>query len=272
MRAIIQGLILGFVIVLPGMSGGTVFLIMGLYENLISDLVKLNIRPYIPIFGGILAGIFIGGSLFALVFSSYRDLTAIVLLGCLLASIRSVLAGCPRVSIKRFAFLAIGLLLGIIVVAEPLSIVEQTGNIDIPLLLVGGALSTAAMVLPGVPGSSVLIVLGLYDTMLYNIKELAVVPLLIFGAGSLLGLFLLVNLLDKLYAKYHDLLSYFFAGLILGSSRSLLPLSFEWYLIPPFVVSFLLLWWYSGRKAKTPDDDPKEDDLRKAKPALHRLR
>jgi len=252
MQGLLQGLVLGFVIVLPGMSGGTVFLMMGLYENLITDLVRLNLKPYGGILGGMLVGIFIGGTAFALVFQNYRDITAALLLGCLLASLRSILSSCPWPSAKRLLFLSMGLLLGLYVGTEPISIVTQTGEINVFLLLVGGALATAAMVLPGVPGSSVLIVLGLYDTMLYYVKEFSIVPLLIFSAGSLLGLFLLVNLLDRLYARYRDLLSYFFAGLILGSSRALLPLSYRWHLLAPFAVGFIIVWVYSGTKLKKP--------------------
>lgn len=251
MHAVIQGLILGFIIVLPGMSGGTVFLIMGLYENLVADLVRLNLRPYVPIFGGMFLGIYIGGTAFAIVFQSHRDVTVAFLLGCLLASIRSVLASCPEFSAKRAACLLVGLLAGLYMGVEPLAVANELGNISPLLLFVGGALGTAAMVIPGVPGSSVLIVLGLYDTMLYYIKELVFGQLALFLAGSVFGLFLLVRLLDRLYAQYKDLLSYFFAGLIVGSSRALMPYTFSLTLVPVFVAGFSIVWVWSGRKVKT---------------------
>lgn len=266
MQGLFQGLILGFIMILPGMSGGTVFLMMGLYENLITDLARLRIKPYLPMVVGIILGIFIGGTAFALVFQRYRDITAVLLLGSLLASVRSVLASCAQVSVKRLVFLGAGLVIGLYIGIEPLSVGGQTDDVSVFILLLGGALSTAAMVLPGVPGSSVLIVFGIYDTMLYYIKELSMIPLLIFLAGSVLGLVLLVKLLDKLYAKYHDLLSYLFAGLILGSSRAMLPMTYEWYLLVPLIIGFTLVWLYSGRqnKKKPPDEDGRSN----AKPAL----
>jgi len=269
MQGILQGLVLGFIIILPGMSGGTVFLMMGLYENLIADLARLRIKPYLPLLGGIILGIFIGGTAFALVFQKYRDITAALLLGSLLASVRSVLSSCPQLSYKRLLFLGIGLIVGLYVGVEPLSVGGQTADVSVFVLLIGGALSTAAMVLPGVPGSSVLIVLGIYDTMLYYIKELSMMPLLTFMVGSILGLFLLVKLLDRLYAKYRDLLSYFFAGLILGSSRALLPLAFDWHLLAPFVVGFAMVWLYSGKRIRNQGKKESEADKHgEAKPAL----
>jgi len=248
LRSLIQGFILGLVVILPGMSGGTVFLIMGLYEKMISDLVRFNFRPYVPIFGGMVVGIFIGGTVFAYVFLLLRDVTVAFLFGSLVASVRSVLYGGPLPSIQRILSLLAGLGVGVFFGAEPLSIASGTAPVGAVTLLIGGALSTAAMVLPGVPGSSVLIIMGIYDKMLYYIKELAIGPLLIFGLGSVAGLFLLAHALDRLYARYRDLLSYFFAGLILGSTRALLPSTFNLPVVLSLGIGFAAVWLLSVRR------------------------
>ncbi len=251
MQSVVQGLILGFVIILPGMSGGTVFLMMGLYENLVADLVRLRLKRYLPLLAGMLVGIFVSGVIFARVFMLYRDVTVTVLLGSLLASVRSVLATCPTLSWKRVLCLCVGLVAGLLLGVEPLDIRQATGAISPIMLIVGGALGTAAMVLPGVPGSSVLIIMGIYDSLLYALSVLAVVPLLWFLVGSVMGLFLLAHVLDRLYARYHDLISYFFAGLIVGSSRALLPNTYSYVLVPFFLLGFALVWWWSGRRGQT---------------------
>lgn len=250
MTGVIQGLILGFIIVLPGMSGGTVFLMMGLYENLIADLVRLRLKRYLPLLGGMFLGIFISGVIFARIFALYRDITVTVLLGSLLASVRSVLAASPTLSWHRALFLGLGLVFGLMLGVEPLDIRQATSAISPLTLIVGGALGTAAMVLPGVPGSSVLIIMGIYDSLLYALSVLAVVPLFWFLLGSVAGLFLLAHVLDRLYARYHDLVSYFFAGLIVGSSRALLPNTYDFILVPFFLLGFALVWWWSGRQGQ----------------------
>lgn len=251
MTAVAQGLILGFIIVLPGMSGGTVFLMMGLYENLVADLARLRLKRYLPLLGGMLLGIFISGVIFARVFTLYRDITVTVLLGSLLASVRSVLASSPALSWKRALGLGVGLVVGLLLGVEPLDIRQATGAIHPLVLIIGGALGTAAMVLPGVPGSSVLIIMGIYDSLLYALGVLAVVPLLWFLVGSVAGLFLLAHVLDRLYARYHDLVSYFFAGLIVGSSRALLPNTYSYVLVPFFLLGFAVVWWWGGRPGQT---------------------
>lgn len=209
MHSVIQGIILGFIIVLPGMSGGTVFLIFGIFEDMIKDLAKLNIKPYMPLFGGTLFGIFVGGTLFALVFETFRDQTAAFLMGCLIASVRTVLMSCPKISSNRVFFLLVGLLIGFYVGGEPFSLAIESQEVNWALLLVGGMLSSAAMIIPGIPGSSVLIALGLYDSILLSIKELEVINLLIFGIGGILGIIMFVKLLSEIYTKYQGLVSYF---------------------------------------------------------------
>ncbi|SNS99506.1 putative membrane protein [Anaerovirgula multivorans] len=253
MHSIIQGIILGFIIVLPGMSGGTVFLIFGIYENMLKDLVKLNIKPYLPLFGGTIVGIFGGGMVFALFFESFRDQTAAFLMGCLIASIRTVLKCCPTINMKRLLFLLGGLLIGFYMGGEPIGLMMESEKVSWILLLIGGALSSAAMIIPGIPGSSVLIVLGIYDSILFYIKELEILNLIIFGIGSILGIILFVNLLSKVYEKHKSNISYFFAGLILGSSRALLPYYYTPSIIILFSIGFGLVWLWSGKKDYTTD-------------------
>lgn len=248
MQSILQGFILGFIIVLPGMSGGTVFVILGIYENLIKDIVKLNIKPYIPLLIGAVGGIFVGAFVFAVVFENYRNATVAFLLGCLLASIKSVLKYCPGVNAKRLTALGVGFLVGYYMVGDPISIVNAGENVNWFILFIGGAFASAAMIIPGIPGSSVLIVMGIYDSLLYYIKEFDILHLSIFAAGSAVGIFSLVNLLAKIYDRYRGIISYFFAGLILGSSRALLPNRFTLAVAIAFSVGFIMVWYWGGKE------------------------
>lgn len=248
MLSILQGLLLGIIMVMPGMSGGTAFLIMGIYEKLIIDLGKLNIRPYLPLLGGIIVGMFAGGTLFALVFQAHRDVTAALLLGCILASVRAVTATAPKINTMRVSFMLGGLVLGLAMAAEPLAVVSDGTLTPVLLLLVGGAFATAAMVIPGVPGSSVLIVLGIYDSLLLYVKEFAWLQLFYFACGAMLGLFLLVKVLEHLYENYRDVLSYFFTGLIVGAARAVIPLTFNFAVLLAFSIGFALVWWWSGKR------------------------
>jgi len=246
LHPILQGIILGFVIVLPGMSGGTVFIILGIYEKIIRDLSVFNLRPYWTLLLGSVVGIFLGGFSFSFLFVSYRNIAVAFLLGLLLASIKSVMEDRPSVSFGRVVILAAGFATAILMADEPLGLVGQSKDVNFAILILGGAVSSATMLIPGIPGSSILIVLGIYDDVLFYIRELAVLNLLIFGVAGLLGIVFLAKILDRLYSRYKAPTAYFFAGLIAGSSRVLLPSELTISVAAFFAAGFSLVWFYGG--------------------------
>ncbi|MBN4063060.1 MAG: DUF368 domain-containing protein [Alkaliphilus sp.] len=245
MHPLVQGLILGFVIVLPGMSGGTVLVILGSYEKLISDLAKFKIKPYIPMLLGVVIGIYTGGRIFASLFVLYRDLMAAFLLGCLLASTKALLKDVAFMKARRLAFIALGLISGYYLVGDSINLSNVQTEVSWLHLIVTGAISTATMIIPGISGSAVLIIFGLYDTVLVSLKELNIANLFFFAIGALVGLFALVNLLEKVYKKHKGMLSCFFAGLIVGSSKVLLPYSINIFVILLFALGFIAVWMLS---------------------------
>ncbi|MFZ5967054.1 MAG: undecaprenyl phosphate translocase family protein [Bacillota bacterium] len=242
MFSVAKGLLLGLIMVLPGMSGGTVFVILGMYEDMIKDIVKLNVRPYLPLFIGILGGLFIGGNAFAIFFQSYRDITSTFLLGALLASVRSVVDGKIQWKARYILMLVIGIFIGYFSAGESISTLSSSIEENFFVLFIGGALASATMIIPGVPGSSVLFILNIYDTMLLSIKEFHIFNLSVFGAGSIVGILLLANALEKVYAKHRVSLSYLFVGLIIGSARTLLPHMVNVDIILTFIVAFSIVW------------------------------
>ncbi|WP_242841622.1 undecaprenyl phosphate translocase family protein [Desulfitibacter alkalitolerans] len=244
---IIQGIILGIIIVLPGMSGGTVFLIFGIYEQVIRDIARLNLKPYLPLCLGLIFGVYLGGLAFTLFFQFYRDATAAFLLGCLLASVKPVVSCCPKPDKKGVLAMVLGIITGFVLVFESIGDFALNMDINWGLLILGGALSSAAMIIPGIPGSSILIILGIYDSMLFFIAELNVLYLSLFGIGSILGILLLANAINTFYINHRIILSYAFAGLIIGSARGLIPYNFSILYLVLFLLGFALVWFGSSK-------------------------
>ncbi|MDD3073510.1 MAG: DUF368 domain-containing protein [Eubacteriales bacterium] len=249
MGMVVKGLLTGFVIVLPGMSGGTMLLLLGLYEKLMRDLSRLRVLSWIPFVLGAAGGILVGGRAFAWLFESYSSIVSAFLLGSILASIRSVLGENYHPSFRRAAIFIIGVGIGLILAGTPMGVMESTARPNAALLLIGGALASATMILPGVPGSSVLIIMGLYDNMLQALADLDWITLGIFIAGAAMGIFGLANALDNLYSHYRATISWLFAGLILGAGRMLVPASFASpvLLIIAAVAGFALVWWWGSK-------------------------
>lgn len=247
MTSLLQGLFLGLSIVLPGMSGGTVIVILGIYERIINDISRINLKPYGILTLGVAAGIFIGGQVFAQLFLLYRNSTAAFFLGIIIASIRAVFKNRPAPTPGRVLILFAGLVIGLLMVREPLFIMGKS-EILWPVLIISGALASATMLIPGVPGSAVLIMMGIYDDVLFYLKEFLIGELLLFGVGSLLGLILCARILEKVYFRFQAFFAFLFAGLIAGSSRAVIPT--EWGLMEVllFLAGFCLIWFLEGKR------------------------
>ena len=261
----IIGLLMGFVLVLPGMSGGTILLIFGIYERFIRDVANLNLKPYIPLCIGLLVGIYLGSLAFTTFFAHYRDATAAFLLGCLLASIKPVLDGCPKPNKKGVFCLILGGITGFLLVSEAIGDLSPDVYISWWLLFTGGALSSAAMIVPGLPGNSILILFGMYDAMLLFVSELHILNLAIFGVGSVLGILLLANVLNKFYFNHRMIISYLFAGLIIGSSRGLIPETFSILYPTLFFIGFALVWFGSTMLKKNSEKAEKAKETSEKK-------
>jgi len=98
------------------------------------------------------------------------------------------------------------------------------------------------MVLPGVPGNSILIIMGIYDSILIYLKELYISKLLIFALGGVLGIVFLLKLLERIYENNRKSISYFFVGLILASTKMLIPSYFNLLIVITFISGFSLVW------------------------------
>jgi len=247
MNQIAFGFILGFILVLPGMSGGTVLLIFGIYEKIVKDLSKFNIKPHIPLILGAIGGVFISGKVFTLFFQSHRDATVAFLLGCLLASIRSILNNCPKINTHYFSTLACGFALGLITVQETIGIGVGYSDVPYTILFIGGAIASAAMIIPGVPGSSVLIMMDIYDSILFYLSQLKILKLLSFSIGGVIGMIFLVKFLAKIYEDHRATVSYLFTGIVLGSSKTLFPQEISMPITMLFITGFSVVWIWSDK-------------------------
>jgi putative membrane protein len=105
-----------------------------------------------------------------------------------------------------------------ITVAAPM----QWGS-DLPTLFLAGAIAICAMILPGISGSFILLLLGLYSVVLGAVKELDLLVLAVFASGCLVGILSFARLLSWLLSRWRDLSLAFLTGLMLGSLNKVWP-------------------------------------------------
>ena len=238
----LQGFCMALADSVPGVSGGTVAFILGFYEKFINSLNALvskdsDKKGALKFLGKLGVGWAIGLILASLVLSSVFEthIYAIssLFIGFILFAIPSIIKEEKDTLKGKYQYL-IFTLIGIAVVALLTFFNPTSGggiNVDINSLNIGiciyafvvGMVAISAMILPGISGSTILLIFGLYIPIINSIKEvlhlqLEYLPILIvFGFGVLTGIALIIKLVKKALDKYRTQTIYTVIGLMIGS-------------------------------------------------------
>ncbi len=224
MKSFLQGVALGVAIVLPGLSGGTAAVVMGIYRQLIEDFSSFRWRPHLMLAGGAALGVLGGARATGWLLERAPALLSAFLLGVVLASAWLVFRRQGRPGAGGLLAWAAGVALAVAVAREPLAAGAGDGGSAQPaFVFVGGAVASAAMMLPGMSGGTILIMMGLYDDMLTALNALNLPVLAVFVTGAMLGVFVVARLVARLLVRYPVTTGFFLAGMILGSARAVLP-------------------------------------------------
>ena len=255
---LLKGMLMGAADLIPGISGGTIALITGIYGRLIgnihtffhrnpryhdlrgyaANLRDLDYRFLIPLFFGIMTVIIAGARTIPGLIEAYPVAVYSLFLGIILASTVYLGVGHARRSVRFWLFFLVALLVGLLVgfVREPAE--HEAAGLLISFLL--GSITISALVLPGISGSYILLVLGYYVFILSSIRdffdalvvlvvsqrvEVALVEsglvLVMFGLGALAGLFVLSKLLNRALTENRALTIFTLTGLMLGASYAI---------------------------------------------------
>lgn len=246
---LVKGIILGMGVIIPGISGGTIMMAFGMYEKMLGDLLKFHITPYITMGFGALIGVFTGSFIFSYLFEVYRNPTSAFILGCLLMSIPFILKRSKGYAKTDVSLFVIGGILSFILMGMPTLL--EGGTISGGQTFLVGFISSSTMMIPGVSGSAVLIILGIYEEMLLVINEFQLFNLAIFVVGATAGVFILAKVLKALFATHESKILFFFSGLILGSSRILFPSEFEILSVIAFIVGVGIVYKWGNFKYRS---------------------
>ena len=270
----IRGLFMALADSVPGVSGGTIAFIMGFYDKFINSLdgliygdkktkkesliflIKLGIGW---IFGMILASLILS-SLFE---KNIYEISSLFL-GFIIFSIPLIIKEEKeelKGKYKNILFTLIGIAIVVLItklnpVSSKESVVDIT-HLNIGLIfyiILAGMLAISAMVLPGISGSTLLLIFGLYISILTGIKEtlhfnLSYLPaLIVFGIGVIIGILSIVKLIKKALKKYRSATIYLVVGLMLGSIYAIIqgPTTLEVPRNPLSLNTFSILFFIIG--------------------------
>ena len=223
-----KGLVIGGTMLVPGVSGGTMAMTLGIYGRLIeavSTLRQLNRRKLL-----FLALFTLGGGLGMLIFSNPLLLllerwprpTIYFFLGAVAGAVPMI---CRHAQVRSFSpryvlYIVLGVLAVLALSVLPTDLIPEEaskGLLHIVLLMAAGFFAAIALILPGVSVSYFLLLLGLYDKTMRAISRVDLVFLLPLLIGLVIGILLATKLLDRAMSRYPNATYLIILGFVLGS-------------------------------------------------------
>jgi putative membrane protein len=234
-----KGIAMGAADVVPGVSGGTIAFITGIYDTLLESIRRIN-PSLLSIWrnkGSKAAFNHINGffliSLFSGIFVSIATLAKLItwllnthpipiwsfFFGLILVSVYHIVRQVEKRDAIRFITLLVGVAFAYsITVLKPLHMEPTMLN-----TLIAGSIAICAMILPGISGSFILLLIGMYTPVLAAVKGFQVDILALFLTGCVIGLLTFSHLLSWLLRKFRDATLMFLTGLMIGTLPKIWP-------------------------------------------------
>ena len=236
-----RGIAIGLADLVPGVSGGTIAFITGIYDKIIATIkIGSSLVPYLILLKGeiktfwkVINGNFLIGLLLGVItaiiiaadFIHYMlvEQTEIILgffMGLTIAAIIWIGRGI-KYSIKVFVFAVIGYLFALVLVlVNPITLSTEP---NLQAYFLAGAITLCVMILPGISGSFVLLIIGIYPYLIEAVINRDILIMFVFAGGGIIGLALFARLLNKLLNHFRNETIVFLVAIMLGALPKLWP-------------------------------------------------
>lgn len=235
----IRGLFMGSADIVPGVSGGTIALITGIYGHLVEAISNIRfgfIKPlihgdlkgfwnqlleeidfkfFIPLILGIGVAFLTLAKVVTYCMDNHTAMTFSFFLGLIIASAVILFRKISKINFKHVIAAIIGLILTYIFV----SLNPIAGDHSLIIIFFSGMIAICAMILPGISGSFLLLLLGQYEYMLTALHELHFSEIIVFVIGALIGILGFSKILNYLLKNYEEIIMAFLIGVMLGSLK-----------------------------------------------------
>lgn len=239
LSVVLKGMAMGAADVVPGVSGGTIAFITGIYEKLIFSIKAINIQslglllkgrfkefsrqvnlPFLlSLFAGIGISILSLAKVISFLLIHHTILTWAFFFGLIVASAFVILRKVEKWNISS----VLSLIVGIAVAYAVTIITPATTPEHLAFIFLCGMIAICAMILPGISGAFLLLMLGKYSYMMNAIETFNWKTLLVFFAGAGIGIVSFSNLLAFLLKKYHNQTIALLSGFMIGSLNKVWP-------------------------------------------------
>ena len=237
-----KGIFMGIADAIPGVSGGTIALLLGIYEELIHTISSLNFEQILylrkngfksfwsKINGGFLFSLLLGIGVSLI---SFVKISAILLdkyplfvwsffLGLIIATVYVIYKLIEKLNFRNIFFVLISIMATLLL--SSFSTVE-INNIGLLYILFCGIIASSAMILPGISGSLILVILGVYTFLINALNNLEILIIITFILGAIIGLLGFSRVLKYLFNNYRNITYSIMLGLVIGSIPKILKIT-----------------------------------------------
>ncbi|MDV7105909.1 DUF368 domain-containing protein [Vibrio sp. TH_r3] len=235
----LKGLAMGAADVVPGVSGGTIAFITGIYDTLLQSIQRINPSLFslwkkngfkaafthinglflISLFAGIITSVLTLAKIISWLLITHPIPLWSFFFGLIVVSVVHISKQVEHKDVIRGVCMILGIAFAyVITVLQPLEMGATTIN-----FVIAGAIAICAMILPGISGSFILLLLGMYAPILAAAKAIQIDVLLLFAGGCVLGLLTFSHLLSWLLKSFRDSTLMFLTGLMIGTLPKIWP-------------------------------------------------
>ncbi len=234
-----KGVFMGIADAMPGISGGTIALLLGIYEELIRSISELKLSLFFELKKGfnpfwkklngnfllaLISGIGISLISFVKISANFLESFPLIIwsffLGLVFATVNVIYKLINQWSRLNFFFLIISIVLSYFLSSFS---VYETDKISLLYILFSGVIASSAMILPGISGSLILVILGVYAYLIKSLDNLKMIVIFTFISGTLIGLLGFSRILKYLFNKHRDTTYTIMLGLVIGSIEKVWP-------------------------------------------------
>lgn len=236
---VVKGFFIGIAFIIPGLSGGTLAIYLGVYEKLLHSIgnifkeFKKSIKFLLPLFIGIALSVVLLAKLFSILIEWNSFIVLFFFIGLIIGGIKPIYSKVNRKPINLSSIISFIVSFAIII----LLIIGKTGSttaidyisidfLNILLIFAIGMAASMTMIVPGVSGSALLLVLGYYTAIVSNVVGNLFVPtsllynievLIPFGLGALVGIIIFSRVIEICFKKFSKQTYYAILGFIIAS-------------------------------------------------------
>ncbi len=260
----LKGVGVGASMLIPGVSGGTMAIILDIYDELISGVssffkdIKKNLFILSTFALGGIIGIFLFSKAILYVTTTYRMPMMFLFLGAIMGSVPMLYkkANIKKPAVYHFTYPAIGFLLVLLMALIPKNLFKFDVNnnvFSIVMLIVAGIICAIALVLPGISVSYMLLLFGMYEPTMKAIQDLNIIYLIPLMIGGIVGVCGSAKVIESAMEKHTQATYMIIIGFLLGSILDVfpgVPIGIEWVICPiTFCIGFSTIFFLSKKTA-----------------------